>query len=312
MVEVCVERGPANVSVAHVVERAGVSRRTFYEIFGGREDCFLAAFDDGVARAFRYVLDAYDPAVRWVERIGIALTALLSFLDAERDVAWVLVVGSAGAGPEVLERRRRAISQMVTAVDEGRLERRAGEHLPPLTAEGVVGGALSVLHSRLSEADPGRLVELTGPLMSMIVLPYLGAAAARRELTRPMLQRPRADRRVMGDPLRDLGMRLTYRTVRVLLSVAAAPGSSNREIGLAAGISDQGQISKLLSRLQGLGLVQNTGLAPGKGAPNSWMLTAKGTRVERAMSIDAGSQEPAGSVSANHGNDDEVGVADED
>jgi hypothetical protein len=218
---------------------------------------------------------------------------LLSFLDSEHDVGWLLIVGSAGAGTEVLERRRCVISQMVSVVDAGRLESRGGEGLSPLVAEGVVGGVLSVLHSRLLEADPGRLVELTGPLMSMIVLPYLGPAVARRELARPGPECGLVDGRVVGDPLRDLGMRLTYRTVRVLLSVAAAPGSSNREVGLAAGISDQGQISKLLSRLQGLGLVQNTGIAPGKGAPNSWTLTAKGTRVERAMSVDVGPSERA-------------------
>ncbi len=56
MVEVA-ERGAANVSVAHVVERAGVSRRTFYELFADREECFLAAFDDAVSRASRYVLE---------------------------------------------------------------------------------------------------------------------------------------------------------------------------------------------------------------------------------------------------------------
>ena len=61
MVEVCIERGAGNVTVAHVVERAGVSRRTFYEIFEDREDCFLAAFEEGIARASVYVLDAYDP-----------------------------------------------------------------------------------------------------------------------------------------------------------------------------------------------------------------------------------------------------------
>jgi len=57
-------------------------------------------------------------------------------------------------------------------------------------------------------------------------------------------------------------MRLTDRTVRVLAAIAAIaaqPGLSNRQISQRAGITDQGQISKLLSRLAGLQLIENTG-----------------------------------------------------
>ena len=45
-----------NVTVAQVVERAGVSRRTFYEVFEDREDCLLAALEEGIARVSRCVL----------------------------------------------------------------------------------------------------------------------------------------------------------------------------------------------------------------------------------------------------------------
>jgi hypothetical protein len=123
--------------------------------------------------------------------------------------------------------------------------------------------------------------------MSMIVLPYLGPAAARRELKRPVPKRQAKQPTVSSDPLRDLNMRLTYRTVRVLMAVAELSGQgsypSNREVGIAAGMSDQGQISKLLSRLHRLELIENTGIGPSKGAPNAWTLTPKGTRVEQAL-----------------------------
>lgn len=54
-------------------------------------------------------------------------------------------------------------------------------------------------------------------------------------------------------------MRLTHRTVRVLMVIAERPGASNREVAERSGISDQGQISKLLTRLARLKLVENTG-----------------------------------------------------
>lgn len=283
MVDVTAEHGAGNVTVAHVVGRAGISRRTFYELFADREECFLAAFDDAFARASRYVLEAYDPDAAWVERIRVAVAGLLCFLEAERGMGQLLIVGSLGAGHDLLERRRRGIAQMISLIDEGRKQTKTGTDLPVLTAEGIVGGVLSVLHTRLLEEDSPRLVELTGPLTSMIVLPYLGRAAARKELARPIPNSPAHPSTTGPDPLRELGMRLTYRTVRVLLAVAATPGGSNRHIADASGITDQGQISKLLARLHRLGLIQNTGAATIRGAPNSWILTDRGWQIQAAL-----------------------------
>jgi AcrR family transcriptional regulator len=291
MVEVCAERGSGHVTVAGVVERAGVSRRTFYEIFDDCEDCLLAALEEGLRRAGGRVLPAYRDGGRWLERIRASLVALLEFLEVEPVMGRLLIVGSLGAGPRALERRRCVLEQVIVAVDEGRAlagagkEPRVGKQPPPLTAEGVVGGVLSILHARLLQESPGELLELTGPLMSMVVLPYLGGAAARRELGRPVPKRRETGRPVAVDPLRDLGLRLTYRTVRALVSVADLPGSSNREIGEAAGITDQGQMSKLLWRLERFGLIQNAGLGPGTGAPNVWRLTERGAAIHQTIAV---------------------------
>ena len=301
MVEVCAEYGAASVTVAHVVERAGVSRRTFYELYRDREQCFLATFDDGIGRASRYVLEDYDPDARWVARLRFLLTRLLAFLDVEPGIGQLLIVGSLGAGPAALSRRAGAIDRIVAFVQEGSSEAKAAAEPPPLTAEGITGGVLSVLHARLldvlapssnPQGEPGdreqvSLLELTGPLMSMIVLPYLGPAVARRELARAVPAPPMRQEALPADPLRDVQMRLTYRTTRVVAAIGAHPGSSNREVGLVAEMQDQGQISKLLTRLAKLGLIENmpTGLA--RGAPNAWALTAKGREIERAIGDDA-------------------------
>jgi AcrR family transcriptional regulator len=301
MVEVCTERGPANVTVAHIVERAGVSRRTFYDLYRDREECFLGAFDDGIARASRYVLEAYDPGAKWVVRVRLALSGLLAFFDAERGVGQLLTVGSLGAGHQALRRRQCVVAKITALVDEGRSEVKASAELPPLTADGVVGGVLSVLHGRLLDAPPpseaadrgvrdredAPLIELAGPLMSMIVLPYLGPAAARRELTRPAPAPVARQKSTPADPLREVPMRLTYRTVRVLTAVATLgerdSHPSNREVGVAADMSDQGQISKLLTRLARLGLIENSPAGLVRGAPNAWVLTPKGREIELAI-----------------------------
>jgi AcrR family transcriptional regulator len=289
MFDVAAERGAANVSVAHVVERSGVSRRTFYEVFRDREDCFLAAFDDALALVSQRVLAAYASENNWCERIRAGLIALLAFLDEEPVVGRLLIVESLSAGPTALERRESALAQVAAAVDEGRVQSANAALLPPLTAEGLVGGALSLIHARI--ARPGRepLLGLTNQLTSMIVLPYLGTAAARRELERPI--EPSVsdrDERLLADPFKDAGMRLTYRTVRVLMAVAEHPSTSNRTIGETAGMTDQGQISKLLGRLARLGLISNTGLAPGQGGPNAWVLTAAGSGLTKSIRTHTG------------------------
>jgi len=137
--------------------------------------------------------------------------------------------------------------------------------------------------ARLVAGDAPPLRKLTGPLMGMMVLPYLGPAAAQKENAAPIPPRQPRERAASKDPLRDLQMRLTYRTVRVLLAIAESSGSSNREVGAAAGIDDQGQISKLLSRLERLGLIENAGAGQVRGAPNAWTLTERGVEVERLV-----------------------------
>ena len=118
--------------------------------------------------------------------------------------------------------------------------------------------------------------------MSMIVLPYIGARAASRELAGLRLAPPRAGRPPARsgsrDPLEGLEMRLTYRTVRVLVVIAGRPGASNREIAEGSGIADQGQISKLLTRLRRLELVQNRARVRRREPPNAWHLTERGDR----------------------------------
>jgi AcrR family transcriptional regulator len=306
MVDEVAERGSANVTVAHVVGRSGVSRRTFYELFADIKDCFLAAFEEALARASEHVLAAYDPKADWRERVRTGLLALLEFVDREPDAGRLLVVDSLGVGAATLEHRRQVVAQLIAVVDEGRALCKPGREPPPLVAEGVVGGVLSVIHTRLLAGSPSpavgprarerarareprepALVELAGPLMSMIVLPYLGPAAARQELERPTPQHSNHISQPGGDPLRDVGMRLTYRTIRTLLAIGTHPGASNRQVGQASGVQDQGQISKLLARLDSLGLIVNMGAGQRKGATNAWTLTAKGLEVQSALSAQA-------------------------
>ncbi len=305
-VQVVGELGYDKMSVARVTARAGVSRRTFYDLFDDREECFLAAFVEAVARARVLACEAAVGEREWRGRVRAGLGALLAFFESEPLTGRVVVVDALKAGPAVLEGRTRLVEELIGVVEGGSARVRGGREVAPLTAEGVVGAVLAVVHARLSGRDEGSLrgrgegslrgrggdslSELTNPLMAMIVLPYLGVAAAERELVRPLPARSGVRKKPVGDPLGGLDMRLTYRTLRVLAAVAAAPGASNRAIAGWAEVSDQGQISKLLARLENLGLIHNSGDGHLKGEPNAWELTAKGLEVEQVLHAGSGGE----------------------
>jgi len=291
--ELARERGPAAVTVAHVVARSGVSRRTFYELFEDLEGCLVAAFDHAIASATAVVRPAYEgvDSLAWQARVRAGLKALLEFLDEEPAMGGLCVVDGLAAGQTVLECRERVVQRLVDVVQDGARTPRAGSSAPlarasarpaQLVAEGTVGAVLAVIHTRMLRASAKPLVGLLNPLMAIVVLPYRGPAAAEREQRHPPVKRRRPAQR-SADPLRELDMRLTYRTVRVLLAIAERPAASGREVADAAGISDQGQISKLLWRLEHLGLVANSAPSISRGEPNAWMLTAKGQEVAAAI-----------------------------
>jgi len=286
--EIAGELGYSGMSIARVTGRAGVSRRTFYDLFEDREDCFLAVFDEAVARATVVATDAASAQQGWREQARAGLSALLEFLGDERVLGALVIVQALGSGPNVLARRAHCLGPLIAFIDQGRSQTKTGrELLPPLTAEGVAGAVLSVIHARMLEPDDRPLVGLLNPLMGMIVLPYLGPAAAAHELSRPVPKVRHVPRRAAKDPLDGLNMRLTYRTLRVLAAIAEQPGASNREVADRAGVHDQGQISKLLARLDHLGLIANTGHGRAKGEANAWRLTPKGEEVERTVRVGA-------------------------
>jgi AcrR family transcriptional regulator len=288
------ELGYADTTVADIASRARVSRRTFYELFENREECLAAVLEDMVALVEGVIVAAGLDGLAWRERVRGGLWAILSFLDREPALARVCVVQTSRGGMEVFERREEIVAGLAAVVDEGRFEGARAGGCTPLTAEGVVGAALAIVYARLLRGDCEPLTGLLGELMGMIVLPYMGVAAARREQARSApagsvgaLDGQAAPGRAVGDPLEGVSMRLTYRTARVLEGVAEVPGGSNREVAERAGIVDPGQVSKLLARLERLGLLANAGEGHAKGEPNAWSLTPKGRRVARSIGIHA-------------------------
>jgi AcrR family transcriptional regulator/DNA-binding MarR family transcriptional regulator len=306
MFAVVAEVGYRGMAVRAVTERAGISTKTFYDLFADREDGFLAAFDYGIERLAECARPAYEHERDrdWAAGVRAGLGALLGFLDGEPALCKLVFVEALGAGPRVLERRADVSQALAGVIDGGLAGAKDGERLPPLLGESLVGAAFAVVHARLLSPDGGPLVGTLNDLVATIVLPYRGAAAAGRELRgtgtgtgtgtdtfssgRESAAGVKSAARLAEGPtvggLRPLGsgpvmdFRLTVRTQLVLEVVAEHPGSSNQRVSELAGIADQGQISRLMMRLAEQGLVKNA-RGGGQGTPKAWHLTPEGAAV---------------------------------
>ncbi len=179
------EVGYRDLSVQDVLDRAGVSRPTFYEHFANKEDCFLVALDAAALR-LRTRLDAVASAgdESWRDRLRLQLEELLRFVDEEPDAAMALVVDARAASTAALLRRDELLDHFAACIDS---QVRDGlPDLPPpssIAAAGIVGGIEAVLYSRLQRGDCEDLKSLLPSLMYFAVLPYEGHEAANEEMT---------------------------------------------------------------------------------------------------------------------------------
>jgi AcrR family transcriptional regulator/chromosome segregation and condensation protein ScpB len=312
---IAAEQGYERMTVRRVAGLAGMSSKTFYDLFADREDCFLAAFCEVIDRLAVVVAPVWEAEGEWVERVRGALTMLLASLDREPLLRRFVFVEALGVGPRMLAARTRVLQSLEQAVDQGRAGLQPGVQLPALTAEAIVGAAFGLIHARLLEATPAPLTGLLNELMATIVLPYRSHAASTRELTRPALlvpsgleehesdaegkrggggegilgrsltpaasalSRPRPRPVPVAGSSGSREVRVTNRTYLVLAAVAKLEGPSNRQIAKLARISSAGQASVMLSRLQEQGLLANTGAQGAGRRAKEWRLTAKGEEV---------------------------------
>jgi AcrR family transcriptional regulator len=183
MLDAAAALGYRETNVQDVIERAGVSRPTFYEHFANKDDCFLAAFDAAARRLRTRVRTAAASGEDWRGSLRLSLAAVLAFAAAEPQTARTLIVEARAASPEATRRRMDLIDGFAACLDA--TARDLLPHPPdcsPLTAGGVIGGVESVLYARLCRGIPEQLETLLPSLMYFAVLHYEGREAASQEL----------------------------------------------------------------------------------------------------------------------------------
>lgn len=165
MAETVARRGYAATPVAEVLKAAGVSRRTFYEQFVDKEDCFLAAYDATVAVCTQRTIAAYRAGATWEDGIALACDALLRTLAAEPALAHLCVVDVLAAGPRAVARRVATLRRLARFVEQTR-GRAAAEARPSgRVGQAIVGGVHELVYSQIVRGRAAHLPELSEELL---------------------------------------------------------------------------------------------------------------------------------------------------
>jgi AcrR family transcriptional regulator len=174
MTHVAATVGYEEATVERVLAEAGVSRRTFYELFEDREDCFVAAYDEAMGRALRAVTDAYlDEEGSPELRLERALETLLELCAADPDCARMCVVEVFAAGPRTRERRAEAMDRLARLAQHALGELRGDDRLDRLTAQALVGAVHELIFPPIDRRDTSALGELASDIMATQVAPLV-------------------------------------------------------------------------------------------------------------------------------------------
>ncbi|HKO37840.1 MAG TPA: helix-turn-helix domain-containing protein [Solirubrobacterales bacterium] len=173
------EQGYRAVTVADIVKRAGIARKTFYENFGSKEECFLATQELAMSTALERVVEAAGTHDDWPRRIRAGLTAFLDYVAAEPALARTCMVESLSAGPAAVEYHEESQQAFVSLLRLGRDVTPYGAELPEALEEAIVGGVFWIVYQRLANGEQGAIPTLLPELVEFALTSYLGAEAAR-------------------------------------------------------------------------------------------------------------------------------------
>jgi AcrR family transcriptional regulator len=172
---VVADKGYAATRVADITDYAGVSRKTFYELFTDKEDCFLAAYDaitallmERMAHGLAAVADG-----TWQDKVHALLGEFLAFLASEPAFARMCIVEVLAAGPAGLARRDAAIEAFFPVVDQlPRSQPGSEKWLSPLTPVFVTGGILEVVYAAIRRGETASLPDLEHDLTRLAFRAY--------------------------------------------------------------------------------------------------------------------------------------------
>jgi AcrR family transcriptional regulator len=176
VVEAVAEHGYNATTIGKITEAAKISRRTFYEYFEGKEDCFLAAYEmiDAHVRDSMLAAAAGEP---WPERVGAGLGALLDVLSRDLAIARFYLIEPLAAGGDLAARYRDAMQMLAETI---RPQSGTADTNVEVRDQVLMGGIATLITRRLNAGEADRLGELLPDLVELALAPHLGREGARR------------------------------------------------------------------------------------------------------------------------------------
>jgi TetR/AcrR family transcriptional regulator len=165
MAEVVTARGYVDTPVAAVIERAGVSRETFYQQFASKQDCFVAALEEAIGRLAESLASVLDHASGPpLERYDALLRGYLDTVTAQPATARLFLIETYAAGPDAMRRRLELQQQFVDAVVRIFAARSAQGRFH---AESLVATTISAVTARFISGDVAELPILRPKLLAL-------------------------------------------------------------------------------------------------------------------------------------------------
>ena len=186
-VDLVAKRGYRNTSIGQIIKAARMGYVAFYDLFEGKEDCFLAAFDRIVAETTQALASAVAEETEWSRQIAGALACALDLIVADPRRARVALVEVQAAGPVAYARYEEAVDRTVPKLREGRAFNPDTAELSSTLEEAILGGILWVVHQRLVKGELKQVEPLLEETIQIGLAPYLGDAEA-REVAEATLQ----------------------------------------------------------------------------------------------------------------------------
>jgi AcrR family transcriptional regulator len=179
MIETVAERGYGRTTVADVIGAAKISRRTFYESFANKEDCYAAAYEASFGY-LRTMAGGGAEGAAWPASVREGLAALLETLAAHPDLAAFFLVSPAGVGDEIADRHHRAINELVEVLLAAAPKVREPKGAASIRAEALAGGFSRLAAMRVNAGRTAELPALLPDLVELFLRPYVGSEEAIR------------------------------------------------------------------------------------------------------------------------------------
>jgi AcrR family transcriptional regulator len=274
---VAFQDGPGSLTVERICDRAGMSRRTFYDIFINIDDALACAVEDAHEQLWRDIDRQVQTMVApdWPTAMSTMVVALLAAVERRPAIGWLCVGELATVLPRAQAARHQSMSRLATFIHDGYdgTACEVGASARARAAMGATGALWELVRQQLVDRDSEHPVgELAGPAIFLVLVPYVGRAAAMRLATHPPVLALSGPAPYAAEP--PVG-RLTELTQQSLLFLRDRPLASNSEVAEGIGVTHASQMSRHLHRLAKERLV----VASREGRRNAWSLTEQGAQV---------------------------------